>query len=154
MSDQTTGIDYTVLALPKSGETTKQRRAKRRRKTLKAAAATRDSQVMNRYGGRCIAEPVSPGCRGRAVDPHELVTVGAGGSRVDPDNRVPVCRWCHEQAQGRVGGIRLLFGWVGKLEGQKPMATKLGSILVTWRPNQSGYDPPFARHGNVIAVWR
>lgn len=131
-------IDYTILAQPKTGQTTKQRRASRRRKTLKAAAGTRDSQVMNRYGGRCIAVNISPVCQGRAMDPHELISVGAGGSRVDADNRAPVCRMDHNEAQGRVGGNRLLFSWKGKDEGQKPTATKLGTVKVSWRPDPTG----------------
>lgn len=127
-------MDYSQLAIPKTGDTQKKSRARRRRQTLKAAAKTRDSQVMNRYGGRCIAEGISPVCTGRAMDPHELVGVGAGGSRVDPDNRVPTCRTDHREAQGRVGGNRLIYGWKGKDDGQKPTATVRGTVSVTWKP--------------------
>lgn len=118
----------------KTGDTPKKRRARRRRAAMAAAAVDRDTRVMNRYGGRCIAHGISPVCQGRAVDPHELVSVGAGGKR-EAYNRVPICRVDHREAQGRVGGARLKFDWAGRNEGRPPMADVRGMTKVTWQPN-------------------
>lgn len=130
-------IKWEGFAQPKTGDTPKRSRARRRRAALKAAADDRDQRVMGRYGGRCIAYGISPVCEGRAVDPHELIPVGAGGKR-EADNRVPICRADHQECQGRVGGNRLTFDWGGRVNGAPPLATVLGSVLVGWRPNPTG----------------
>jgi len=40
---------------------------------------------------------VRPGCRLMADDIHEPLTRARGGSIVDPDNQVPLCRRCHDE---------------------------------------------------------
>lgn len=126
------GIDYSKLALAKTGETPKKRRARRRRANLAAAGVDRDTRVMNRHGGNCVALGISPVCTKRAVDPHELIPVGRGGPR-ESWNRVPICRACHRAAQGAVGGIKLWFDWPGKADGGKPNADQPGNLKVTWK---------------------
>jgi hypothetical protein len=125
-------IDWSGFGLPKTGQTPKKRKAARRRHELTVAAGDRDGQVMTRYGGKCVASGICPTCTGWAMDPHELIPVGAGGERASY-NRVPICRTCHQEAQGRVGGIRLLFDWRGRHEGQAPTADVLGTLLVLFR---------------------
>jgi hypothetical protein len=41
----------------------------------------------------CVAKLVR--CRGLATDRHEILTSGRGGSRLDPENVLRVCRSCH-----------------------------------------------------------
>ncbi len=124
-------IDYSGFAFPKTGHTPKTLRAKRRRTSLAAAAVDRDARVINRHGGRCVGLGVNPTCQGKATEPHELIPVGAGGPR-ESWNRVPVCRACHNEAQGRVGGNRLKFSWPGIRAGGLPNADKPGNVRVWW----------------------
>jgi hypothetical protein len=124
-------IDYRGFAQPKTGDTPKRRRARRRRKVLAAGAVDRDTQVMNRYGGLCVAHRVSPVCQRRACDPHELIPRSQGGP-LESWNREPICRACHRETQGRVGGNRLMFNWPGKAEGQRPNADQPGNVQPIW----------------------
>jgi 5-methylcytosine-specific restriction endonuclease McrA len=80
----------------------------------------------------CFAQGVSPVCIGRCEDPHEIVPRGAGGVK-SLANTVGVCRPCHNAAQGRVGGNRLIFDWTGRAEGQPPQANKRGQVWCWWR---------------------
>lgn len=121
-------IDYRGLAIPKTGETPKTRRAARRRAALKAAGKDRDGIVFRRDGGRCAGWGVNPHCSGQAVDPHELIPVGIGGQRIS-SNRVGLCRSCHRETQGRVGGLRLRFFWAWP---GPPNADMVGSVLPWW----------------------
>lgn len=114
----------------KPGPTARRRKAKRRLH-MKVAAVDR-TKVFRRQGGVCYARAVSPVCTGTVQDPHELVPVGRGGKRVS-SNRVGVCRVCHDEAQGRVGGNRLIFEWPGMDEGQPPNADEPGNVTVRWR---------------------
>lgn len=107
------------------------RRARKRRLHMKVAAIDR-TKVFKRQGGVCYARGVSPVCTFTVQDPHELVPVGRGGKRVS-SNRVGVCRVCHDEAQGRVGGNRLIFEWPGHDEGQPPNADEQGNVTVRWR---------------------
>lgn len=85
----------------------------------------------------CVGHGVNPGCQYFAVDPHELIPVGRGGPR-ESWNRVPVCRCCHREAQGRVGGLRLIFDWPGKADGAKPNADEPGNVTCYWRKGDDG----------------
>lgn len=107
------------------------RRAKKRRLHMKVAAVDR-TKVFRRQSGVCYARDVSPVCTGVVQDPHELIPVGRGGKRVS-SNRVGVCRVCHDEAQGRVGGNRLIFEWPGQDEGQPPNADEPGNVTARWR---------------------
>ncbi len=105
---------------------------------LKAAALDRDDVVFTRqtvrgeWRPRCVGWRINPGCTYDAVDPHELIPVGIGGAR-ESWNRVAVCRSCHREAQGRVGGNRLVFDWPGKADGAKPNADEPGNVTCYWR---------------------
>lgn len=85
-------------------------RAKRKPKRIKPVSAKRakDNRLRRRvlhqrYGKhpRCHACPVlqaagiEVGCSGWAMDGHEVLTSGRGGSRVDVANVLPVGRACH-----------------------------------------------------------
>lgn len=105
-------------------------RAARKRKGQQVANQDR-GRVFGRTGGWCFARHVSPVCQGRAVDPHELIPVGAGGPR-ESWNRVGLCRACHDEAQGRVGGNRLIFTWPGKADGGRPNADVAGNVTCEW----------------------
>lgn len=94
---------------------------------MRDAADDRDQVVLARHGGRCVGSGVNPGCTGVAIDPHELIPVGAGGKRVS-ENRVGVCRCCHNEAQGRVGGLRLRFHWASG----RPNADIPGNVMPWW----------------------
>lgn len=149
-------IDYSKLALPKvrpqgpswrkagvqapatpparpprrKAKGTAKRRAKKRTRTLAVAADDRQV-VFTRQHHTCFAVLVSPVCTRTVQDPHELVPVGVGGKRVSR-NRVGLCRADHQEAQGRVGGNRLVFDWPGKDAGEPPNADVLGNVTVTW----------------------
>jgi hypothetical protein len=125
-------VDYSGFAFPKTGKTEKQRRASKRQTLVLAPAAKDRARVFARQGGRCIALLVSPVCTGLAVDPHELIPVGRGGKRVS-SNRVGICRACHDAAQGRVGGNRLIFEWTGMADGAAPNADQSGNVTCRWR---------------------
>lgn len=120
------------MSFPKSGKRPKDLRASRRRAMLKAAAADREL-VRERQRGLCFAWGVAPGCQQWMHDPHELIPVGAGGPRIS-SNRVGVCRSCHREAQGRVGGNRLTFEWPCKADGRLPNADLPGFVTAVWRP--------------------
>jgi 5-methylcytosine-specific restriction endonuclease McrA len=125
-------IDYSLFQLGKKRHDTPSKdRARRKRKAQPAANADRDT-VFQRQGWVCFAVGVSPVCTGDVCDPHELIPVSRGGPRVSW-NRVGLCRTCHRQAQGRVGGIRLVFTWVGKDQGQQPNADQRGNVTCSWR---------------------
>lgn len=140
-----TGIDYRhldgVLAFPKKGpakpptKPTKgpvaRDRAKRNRKAAAVAISDRE-KVRRRQQGRCFAEGISPVCTGLMQDPHELIPVGAGGKR-ESRNRVGLCRVDHDEAQGRVGGNRLVFTWRGQRDGKPPNADEPGNVGCYWR---------------------
>lgn len=155
------GIDYSLLAFPKKGAPkpvakpavpakvapakkpkgpVARDRAARKRKAQAVAAKDR-GRVFGRTGGWCFARHVSPVCQGRAVDPHELIPVGAGGPR-ESWNRVPLCRACHDAGQGRVGGNLLIFDWPGKADGKPPNADEPGNVTVTWRGADHGAGRP------------
>jgi hypothetical protein len=93
---------------------------------MKVAALDR-AAVFARQGGRCAGLGINPTCTGVAVDPHELVPVGAGGKRIS-QNRVGLCRACHRETQGRVGGLRLRFFWGWSA----PNADRVGNVLPWW----------------------
>lgn len=80
---------------------------------------------------RCAAYGVSPVCTKRAVDPHELVRRGQGGE-VSPQNSVPVCRACHHEADGKIGGNRLVFHWKGEDDGLAPRADVASNVWAVW----------------------
>lgn len=84
------------------------------------------------WHGRCSAEGVSPVCTGRARDPHELIPRGAGGE-VSLENTVPICRECHHEANGKVGGNRLTYEWPGRADGVKPRADIPGNVRAVWK---------------------
>ena len=108
-------------------------RARAAKKRKGQAVANQDrGRVFGRTGGWCFTRHVSPVCQGRAVDPHELIPVGAGGKR-ESWNRVPLCRACHDETQGRVGGNRLVFDWPGKADGRPPNADEAGNVKAAWR---------------------
>lgn len=152
------GIDYSLLAFPKKGAPkpvvakpaavpakkpkgpVARARATKKRKAQAVAAKDR-GKVFGRTGGWCFARHVSPVCQGRAVDPHELIPVGAGGPR-ESWNRVPLCRRDHDEAQGRVGGNRLVFEWPGKADGKPPNADEPGNVTATWRGADHGAGRP------------
>lgn len=56
----------------------------------------RRKAVDEKYGDSPACEVLAEGCTGRAVDVHEPLTRARGGSIVDPDNMVAVCRVCHD----------------------------------------------------------
>ncbi len=122
-------IDYSQLALPKSGRRPKHDRASRRRAKQRAANSDRDGDVLPRYQGQCIAYGISPVCTARAEHPHEVIPQSKGGPQ-EAWNRVPICAVDHRECQGRVGGNRLKFGWVGP----SPTCHIKGTTSVTWRP--------------------
>lgn len=117
-------------------------RAARRRKLLAVAADDR-AVVFKRdtprgeWRPRCVGWRINPGCKYYATDPHELIPVGRGGKR-ESWNRVSVCRCCHREAQGRVGGLRLIFDWPGKADGAKPNADQPGNVTCYWRKGDDG----------------
>lgn len=134
-------IDYSQLAFPKvkpkaapakpaKGPVARDR-AKRNRKAA-AVAGTDRERVRQRQRGRCFAEGISPVCTGLMQDPHELIPVGAGGKR-ESRNRVGLCRKCHDEAQGRVGGNRLVFTWRGQRDGKPPNADEPGNVGCRWQ---------------------
>lgn len=53
------------------------------------------SRLVAKRGTRCEAR-VEVICTGEAVDAHEVLTRGRGGSIVDEANILLVCRQCHE----------------------------------------------------------
>lgn len=124
-------VKQKAAPLAKTGKTPKDLRAARNRKAQTVANRDR-GRVFGRTGGWCFTRHVSPICQGRAVDPHELIPVGAGGKR-ESWNRVPLCRACHDETQGRVGGNRLVFEWPGKADGRPPNADEPGNVQATWR---------------------
>jgi hypothetical protein len=123
--------------LAKDGKTPKKKRAARKRKKLKAAAVDRDTKVMPRYGGKCVAVGVSPVCTVRAEHPHELIPRGVGGP-AESWNREPICAADHRECQGRVGGNRLIFDWPGKSDGARPNADVPGNVTVKWVEHPRG----------------
>jgi len=137
------GIDWRGFPQPKTGDTPKKSRARRRRGILDAAAVDK-ARVMRRHGGRCVAWGISRVCQQWAVDPHELIPVGVGGPR-ESWNRVPICRACHRAAQGTVGGTRLKFWWPGKEDGTMPAADTPGHVRCYWAEgkNPDDYPNPF-----------
>jgi 5-methylcytosine-specific restriction endonuclease McrA len=80
----------------------------------------------------CWAYGVSPVCTKWATEPHELIPRGAGG-KVSLANSVATCRACHNAAQGRVGGLKLVATWGGKDEGRPPRADLRGFVRPIWR---------------------
>lgn len=87
--------------------------------------------ILEAWGWRCVGYGVSPVCTKRACDPHELIGRGVGGI-VSWDNTVPICRACHHEADGKVGGNRLVFGWLGMDDGKAPRAWEAGNTWVQW----------------------
>ena len=59
-------------------------------------------------GRRCEAR--LPGCQGRSVDGHEVLTRGRGGSIVDLENIALLCRSCHDVIT-RSAGWADRHGW-------------------------------------------
>lgn len=123
------GIDYSVLAFPKgeSRKTMKGRKDRANRTTrrdVKALVFARDVT--------CRAYGISPVCRKRPVDRHELVPVGVGG-KITTANCVAVCRACHDAAQNNLGGLPLAFTWPGKGDGRSPDADRPGNVRAVWR---------------------
>lgn len=94
-------------------------------------------QLLRDRNFRCAAYGVSPVCTTRARDPHELVRRGAGG-KISLDNSVPVCRECHHEADGKIGGNRLVFDWKGKADGLAPKASESGNVWPVWRARKRG----------------
>ena len=61
--------------------------------------------VMDRDGGWCQA--ALPGiCRVQATDVHEILTRARGGSILDPDNCLSLCRPCHSWITDHPGWSR------------------------------------------------
>lgn len=110
---------------------TTKRRAARNRKAQLAANVDR-AVVFARQSQTCFAVAVSPVCTKRVQDPHELIPQGRGGPQ-ESWNRVGLCRACHDAAQGRVGGNRLIFDWPGKADGAKPNADQPGHVTCRWK---------------------
>lgn len=101
-----------------------ERRARLRPVSSKRAAENRQRRtaLQGRFGPSplCHAGARLDGivrCDGFAVDGHEILTRGRGGSIVDPDNVLPVCRPCHTWITGhpaeseRLGLVR--HSWDG-----------------------------------------
>lgn len=136
------GIDYSGFRFAKAARPAKPAEGLKRTSTLKpisrkqraafAEAAPDRERVFQRQGYVCFAVNVSKVCTGRCEDPHELIPVGRGGPR-ESWNRVGICRACHRAAQGRVGGLRLIFSWIGMAEGAKPNADVPGNVTCRWR---------------------
>ena len=123
------GIDYSALAFPKgeSRKTTKARKDlvdRTTRRDVKALVFARDVT--------CRAYGVSPVCRKRPEDRHELKPVGRGGT-ITTRNCVAVCRPCHDAAQNNLGGLPLVFDWAGKGDGQAPNADRHGHVRAVWK---------------------
>jgi hypothetical protein len=86
---------------------------KRRAKYPARLACVRE--VAERSGGACEAR-ISPRCRGRACDPHEVKTRGRGGDDTDAGNVLAVCRECHS--------------WIGR---NQALALSLGLLASSYR---------------------
>lgn len=123
-------------ASPKPTRTRKQERQTEASRAERAASADK-VKVVHRQHGVCIGFGVNPHCWGVIHDAHELIGRGQGGPR-ESWNRVGVCRCCHREAQGRVGGNRLLFDWPGKADGAKPNADEPGNVRCHWRGGLHG----------------
>jgi hypothetical protein len=67
---------------------------KRKRENRHRAAMVRDLYPERPQCGR-------PSCGNWADDLHEPLTRARGGSIVDPDNQVPLCRTCHDEVTFR-----------------------------------------------------
>lgn len=138
-------IDYSLFKFrKKKHDTPKDDRAKRKRQAQPAANTDRD-EVFARQGWICFAHGISPVCLGKLSDPHELIPVSRGGPR-ESWNRVGLCRACHRAAQGRVGGLRLIFTWLGKSDGKKPNANVKGNVTCFWREPKRGKGADDGRH--------
>lgn len=87
--------------------------------------------ILQHWNFQCWAFGVSPVCTRRATDPHELVRRGAGGE-VSLANSVASCRACHHEADGKVGGNRLIADWAGKADGLAPNCQDKASIRPIW----------------------
>lgn len=131
-------IDYKALgpqAIPKCERPAKTRA--RRNRAMRADAADDRARVFARQGHVCFAVHVSPVCKRRVRDPHELIPVSEGGPRVSW-NRVGVCRQCHHATDATIGGRRLMFNWPGKADGQPPNADVPGNVTCYWRGGGGG----------------
>lgn len=127
------GIDYSGLPFGKGSR--KADKGRKDRKALQEARVDKGT-VYARQLGLCYALGISLVCTRLMEDPHELIPVGAGGRRTSR-NRVGLCRRCHDEAQGRVGGNRLVFDWPGKAEGVRPNADQPGNVRCFWKKMDS-----------------
>lgn len=122
-------IDYSALAFPK-GESRKRTKARKDRVNRKVRKDTK--ALVFARDVTCRAYGVSPVCRKRPWDRHELVPVGVGG-KITTANCVAVCRPCHDAAQNNLGGLPLAFDWKGKGDGKAPDADKPGGVWAVWK---------------------
>jgi hypothetical protein len=60
------------------------------------AISERAAMIRARYGDYAHCEARFLGCSGIAVDTHEILTRGRGGSITDGENTLPLCRPCHK----------------------------------------------------------
>jgi len=124
-----TGIDYSVLAFPKGSPKASTKARAARRKTLTKADVKR---AVFARDVTCRAYGVSPICRVRPWDRHELIPVGVGGA-VTTANAVAICRPDHRACQNALGGRRLTFVWPGQGKGRFPNADRPGDVRAVWR---------------------
>lgn len=128
---------YAKTAVPKP-ERLKVKRGRKHRAGLKTRRTVK-AQVFAR-DVTCRAYGVSPVCRKRPVDRHELIPMGRGG-KITTANCVAVCRACHDAAQNALGGLPLAFDWDGKDRGMAPDADTPGAVWATWRHIWRGVKP-------------
>jgi hypothetical protein len=143
-------IDYTGFGFPKDAKHPAQPKTrKQERKTdngrAERAASADKLKVKARQHQVCFGWGVNPHCQKTIWDAHELISQAQGGPR-ESWNRVGLCRRCHREAQGRVGGNRLLFDWVGKQAGAKPNANLPNNVTCRWRDDARGPEQGISGH--------
>jgi uncharacterized protein YegP (UPF0339 family) len=129
---------YGTAAIPK-GESRKKAKGRKNRADRKTRRDVK-SLVFDR-DGNCRAYGVSPVCRRRPEDRHELIPVGRGG-KITVRNCVAVCRPCHDAIHYHLGGaLHLDFDWPGKDNGNPPDADRPGQVAAVWRGIWKGVKP-------------
>ena len=71
------------------------KRAKIQRQRAEMSSTELDHRPRCEAGGLLLILGESDDCQGRSVELHEPLTRARGGSILDPDNTVAVCRNCH-----------------------------------------------------------
>lgn len=129
---------YATAPIPK-GESRKKAKGRKDRAKLRTGRSVK-ALVFERERFQCVAYGVSPVCRRRPEDRHELIPKGRGG-KVTTANCVPVCRPCHDAAQNQIGGLPLVFNWDGKANGKAPNADVPGAVWAVWKGIWKGVKP-------------